>query len=319
MKKLILAGIVALVAQAAVAAPNRADTSQLGSVQGFPYVVAKAGVKTTLIRLVNTNPAPRDVRCQYRDNLGTNVAITPTIPGNAPYIFDVSTVFPNGGEGFMWCWAISGNDAVRWNYLLATATIVEGGSGGPKWEYSAWSFAARQGTDGNPVPGNPSRQIRLNANHFDNCAEYLIGQYSPSGTTAGNTITGNTTAFGEARFAAIHCTVDLRLSLASILTPFQTSMTLTMLSDQGVAQTGVKVTCVGTWHETSLPTLGQFGTTKTVAYRVQSLGGATGCSGLPKLGLIGVQMSTATANAMPSDRMGSSLTITGQRNGLIRW
>jgi hypothetical protein len=319
MKKLVLTCVVILYGHAAFAqtAPNRADTSQLGSVLGFPYVTAVAGMNT-IIRLTNTNSAGVSVRCQYRDNVGNNVAATAPVGANATAIFNVSAL-ASGGEGFMWCWAISGSNAVRWNYMHATATIVQTALPNQKWEYTAWSFAARQGTDGNPVPGNPANQINLDGVRFDQCAQYLFGQYSPETTAASNTITPYTAAFSGARFAAVQCHVDLRASLISITGPPQTSISLTMLTDQGVALTGLGVACVGTWHETALPTAAQIPNIKTMAYRVQSLGGAAGCSGLPARGLIGVQLSAVTADAMPTDKMGSSLTIVGQRTGQIRW
>jgi hypothetical protein len=325
MKKWIPVFVLMLFASGASAAPNRADSTSLGTVQGFPYVVARAGVATTIIRINNTRNAQARVRCQYRDNTGVNESTTILIPGNAPSIFDVSSVFTNGGEGFMFCWTVNagGNNVVSWNFLAATATIIEGGTAGPKWEYTAWSFGVRDGTaPGTIVPGT-TNQIPLDGVKFDKCAQYLMGQYTPPAQAFNNPTTLNTITFSNfARVSAVQCNVDLRQAPpgpASILTPAQTSVTITILNEQGVANTGVNVTCIGTWHNANLPTFGTFGTTRAVAYRLESLGGAFACPGRPALGLIGVQMSPVTANAMPTDTQGSALTIVGERAGLIRW
>jgi len=328
MKKLILIGVALLCANAAfAAAPNRADTSQLGSVLGFPYVVLNGNVKTTIIRLTNTGNAAVSVRCQMADNATHNVGLIYSVPANGSLTFNMSdgTYGPLGGEGLLFCWAINanGNRGINWNFLAGTATILDSTASNPRWEYSAWAFAARKAgvANGGVVVAGAAglRTIPLDSVNYDNCPEYLIGQYSPTTTTVTNTALVSS-SFSDGRFAAVPCNVDFTtLTMPPLpVAGAKSTITLTILNDQAVANTGVNVTCVGNWHEAALPISGQFGTTSTVAYRVQSLGGASACPGLPTQGLIGVQVMTV-GNPAAIDQLGSTLNGAGQRNGFIKW
>ncbi|MGE3840695.1 MAG: hypothetical protein AB7I50_03840, partial [Vicinamibacterales bacterium] len=262
MKKLLLTGVALLCANAAFAvAPNRADTSQLGSVLGFPYVVANNNVKTTIIRLTNTGNAAVSVRCQFADDATNNVGIIYNVPSNGSQIFNMSDgSYPIGGEGFLFCWAVNanGNRGINWNFLAGTATILDSAGSNARWEYSAWAFAARKAGVANGavvVPGAAGlRTIPLDGVNYDNCPEYLIGQYSPTTTTVTNTALV-ASSFSGGRFAAVPCNVDFT---ALTMPPLpvggvKSTITLTLLNDQGVANTGVNVTCIGNWHEAALP------------------------------------------------------------------
>lgn len=331
MKKLILTGLAVLSAHAAFAqAPNRADTSQLGSVLGFPYVIANGGLDNTIIRLTNTAAGAVLVRCQLADSVGKNAAVTFPTGGNSSIIIDVTAVFgpASAAPGLLFCWAVSanGNRGVQWNYLAGTATIVSSSDDSARWEYSAWAFAARKAgvADGGVVVNGAAglRTIPLNGTDYDSCGQYLVGQYSPDPTQVTNTA-AQTTTFSKARFAAVLCDVDFTTgSIVPVFgVPAISTVTLTVLNEQGVANTGVNVTCVGQWHEAPLPVTGTFGTTDTVAYRVESLGGASACPGLPGKGLIGVQVSTVGTGGggVITDRLGSTLNGVGQRSGFIKW
>jgi hypothetical protein len=324
MRTLILVGALSLAAHGALAATNVANVTQLGSVLAFPYVASDGATTETVIRITNTATGDVMLTCQIVDR-GGNVTgpFSFEIAGRASVSFGLGLAgyYPGGsGEGFMICWAT--NDAatqqINFNHLTGTAQIIRYDAPSTTRtvsEYSAWSFAARTGANRDPV--GSAGLIKLDGTEYDNCPQYVLGQYSPNMTVAATPGKGTTT-FTGARFAVLPCNIDLtNPTVLSLGDSPLTSVTLTILNEYGTSS-GSPVACIGSWHEAALPAKPSYATTNTVAFRVESKGGAYGCSGLTPLAVIGSIVETATMDGDP-DRAASSLNSCGFRAGFIKW
>jgi hypothetical protein len=325
MKRFVLAVACCLLlpALARAQAPNVANTAQLGSVLAFPYIIWQGAPETTILRLFNASTTDVDVGCKYFNRTtGPSAAVTTIpLPSRRPVSFDISAsvLGPSGfGEGMAVCWATDGVSQINWNHLSGTATIID--AAGTSWEYSAWAFAARSGTEGLPV--GTAGIINLNGTEFDMCPQYIIGHFSPDTSTSMST-PGNTT-FNGGKFAVMPCgtatsPLDLRApGLPALPSGAMTTVTLSVMNEQAVLWGGINVTCIGMWHSATLPVKANFGNTNAVAFRVESLGGAAACRSRPAVGVVGVHTSSATVGAV-GEKLGSTMNSAGSRIGRILW
>lgn len=322
MRRLILACALSLVAHGAFAATPAANVTQLGSLLAFTYVVSDGLTKDTDIRITNANNSAVTVVCRIMDKSGTTSGLFSIgLGGRASVAFGVGAegYYPGTGEGLMACWATNAamNNQIKWNFLTGTAVVNVGPTAG---EYPAWSFAARTaGADGSAVGSIPGR-LQLDGVNYDYCPQYLLGQYSPSTTTTvATTPPKGITTFTGARFAVMPCQLDFTNPTIPSGSggPFLTTVTLTIMNEYGLSA-GSPVACIGSWYEAALPNKPSYATTNTVAFRVESKGGAAACSGLLPMGIIGSIVGTANVDG-DSDRTATNLVSCGYRTGFIQW
>lgn len=195
MKKSILWGsmLLAFASSAAFAAPNVINTSQKGSLLIFPDINTTGG-KNTVVRITNDNTAAITVKCYYGQYTG-NPYIKPTVDfdfvltKNQPAYWSVKT-----GEGTIFapdwdnkvgelkCWAVSsgGGTQVKWNHLYGNAVVLDPVDS-TSHEYTAFaSFCRSAGANGTACGTTPGT-LELNGTVYDNCAQYIMGNFTPRG------------------------------------------------------------------------------------------------------------------------------------------
>ena len=248
---------------------------------------------TTIIRLSNGGPSGVDVRCEYLDRNGNKNGInvsTMTLPPRSPVSFDMSQdpyFLTGGNRGALFCWAVSSDDQVKWNYLGGTATVFNTVNMN-SYEYNAWSFAVRAaGTDGAKI-GTPG-QIKLNGQQYDACPQYLVGQFSPAGTQAFTP--GHTVRFYDNAVAVAACSVDLTAPHLPVGGgPYVTTLRLRTWNDAGGQAGPTTNECIDEWDVTTLPDRTLAASKNSEYYRIQGVS-STSCSGSKAVGLVGVQSS----------------------------
>jgi hypothetical protein len=134
------------------------------------------------------------------------------VPGNTG-----GSGYANKHEGELVCFAVdnAGLNQVSYNHLKGEATIIRGGDDEDvaAFEYTAWSFTARQpqGT----VMGAPGTLVLDGLTGYDACPQHLVLNFSPKGTRlrqAGDDIDVD---FGYTKLGISTCTQDLRESFPS--------------------------------------------------------------------------------------------------------
>jgi len=220
-----------------------------------------------------------------------------------------------------------GETQVKYNHLSGTATVYHTTAG--SYEYNAYAFFVPTGADLDPVANSTPGVIRLNGLQYDQCPEYLIGQFTPNGTpTAANRPT-----VVSQRLAVAACRLDLRQDWVLVYTKLK----FDVWNEDEVRFTGA-FECADSWHETQftagvLPVgtgaIGeidaaaqnfQFSTLQTYSARYRVRGVASDrCpiddARIAAVGLLGVHSVELAGN----DMVGTTLAGAGKTSDVIRW
>jgi len=231
MKRMLITGVsvlsLALFGSSAFAAT--ANTAKKGSLLVFTKIDIHTdadegdGVEETLVRIANDYPGFVTVKCYWQNATKYHIDFKFTVPPDQPFWFDARTgegthkvpgfptiqgpFVPIGVQhptevGELKCWAVdaAGANQISWNHLSGTATVYNA-TEGTAYEYNSWNFKA-SGAVGDPV-GTPGR-LDLDGHSYDDCPEYLLGQFSPDG--AGNA----SIFFADTTLTVATCRQDLR-------------------------------------------------------------------------------------------------------------
>jgi hypothetical protein len=344
MRKLFAFGAALAIASSAYAAPNIAQTAQKGSLLVAPDIDVRPGV-TTIVRMQNDANFAVDVKCYYMDKDKKRNDFVFRLTKGQPIWFDAASgagtiaanPFPDGfGAGMLVCFAVDETEqgAIRWNHLSMTVTVINF-DGGQAYEYNAWAFFARNGSEGTvhdaPVDGGLGRQLTLNSTatgrQYDGCPRQLIGQFSPEGAELA--LDAGTVTFGTTRLVLVNCNMDLRQNYRR----YDTKYTFDVWNENEIKFTGAH-DCANGWHETNLTnvkaegdnfTLGDL-KTPAARYRVEGIDDNSVCklpttapyTGTNNVGALGVQ-ATNISLAGGEATVGTTLTAVGSRNGFVRW
>jgi len=255
MKRMLITGVsvLSIAALSSSAFAATANTAKKGSLLVFTKINIHDDVITpeeTLVRIANDYPGDVNVKCYYLNatkfrvdfrfwlthdqpfwfdaRTGQGTKKVPPFPTGTGYFFDpVTGKTPSGVEnptqvGDLKCWAVDapGANQISWNHLSGTATVYNA-SEGTAYEYNAWAFRA-YGDHGTPV-GDPGH-LALDGHTYDDCPEWLIGQFSPTGTpdVSGQAIFGaSITGEGETTLSVATCKQDLRQDFTDHYTKLQ--------------------------------------------------------------------------------------------------
>jgi hypothetical protein len=197
----------ALSAPSVFAAQNVANTSQKGSLLIFPQIDVRPD-RNTVIRIANDANRGIDLKCYYVNERKGRVDFQVRLTKKQPVVWEALSGYgdPYNVNSFpvyedelvagtlpLWstrvgeliCFAVDegGEAQVSWNHLSGTATVYDY-SAGTSYEYSAWSFTARNGVAGE-VHGTPGRLELTGAatgRVYDACPAYNIVNFAPVGT-----------------------------------------------------------------------------------------------------------------------------------------
>lgn len=222
-----------------------------------------------------------------------------------------------------------GETQVRYNHLSGTATVYHTTAG--SYEYNAYAFFAPGGTELDPIVGSTPGVLRLNGIQYDQCPEYLVGQFTPTGAT--NPL--GRPAVVSQRLAVTACRLDLRQDWVLVYTKLK----FDVWNEDEVRFTGA-FDCADSWHETQftadvLPVGAgavaaidaaaqnfQFSTLQTYAARYRVRGVASDrCpvddARIAPVGLLGVH--SVQLGGGLNDMIGTTLAGAGKTSDVIRW
>lgn len=244
---LVVGAALGLMASAASAAQNVANTSQKGSLLVFPLIDVREG-QTTTIRLANDTSVDVWVKCYYVNETKARNDFLFLLTRKQAVSWDARTgaadpigavnsfpthigPFPgNPNLGELVCFAVNdaGSAQISHNHLSGTATVgsaeavpAPGNESEiiqrQSFEYTAWAFTARGVVRGAQV-GAPGRLVLSGlAGEYDACPLYNIAHISPTlaigpGVVATHRISVSTCAQDLRQDFEIHIT-KLRLDV----------------------------------------------------------------------------------------------------------
>ena len=138
------------------------------------------------------------------------------------------------------CWVVDveGLNQLKWNHLSGTVTVIDHGNGSA-YEYTMYAFYAPTGSDLQPV--GTGGTIDLDSVKFDSCPQYMIGQFSPTGTVLPGPAP---VVFGNTRVVFVGCNIALNQDWV----PTWTKLQFDVWNEEENKVTGA-YECADTWHE----------------------------------------------------------------------
>jgi hypothetical protein len=238
-------------------------------------------------------------------------------------------------RGMLACWVTNpaGTIPIKYNHITGTATVWDPILGA--YEYNAFAFFVNSGVEGAEVctpqapPAAPlchPDTLNLNGVEYDQCPEYLIGQFTPEGAPVppgAFPVLANRLAFNG-------CTINLNQDWA----PIFTKILFEVWNADERKLTGA-FECADTWHETEFnapPTIRSGGWidsgaqsfqfafigTYSARYRARPDPQSQLCNQpnnpARQVGILGVQSSL-----LPTDAIGTTTAVAGRFTGTIRW
>jgi hypothetical protein len=241
-------------------------------------------------------------------------------------------------RGMLACWVVDAPaiNQLKYNHLSGTATVWHPIIGG--YEYNAYAFFVPTGLDLQPVCAGPQPpcvptpgEINLNGVEYDQCPQFLIGQFTPEGVPPLAQPADAPVILGN-RLAVVGCTINLKQDWI----PVFTKLRFDVWNEDEVRFSGA-FECADGWHETEFtsPPIVRSGgwidagaqnftfaalQTYAARYRVEGVK-STQCP-LDNVttqtnGLMGVQSSFLGSPVF--DAIGSTLTVSGKVTGKISW
>ncbi|MGE3840175.1 MAG: hypothetical protein AB7I50_01175 [Vicinamibacterales bacterium] len=226
-----------------------------------------------------------------------------------------------------------GETQVKYNHLSGTATVFSPTFG--SYEYNAYAFFVPSGADLDPIANSTPGVLRLNGLQYDQCPEYLIGQFTPNGAPGA----AGPIRVQAQRLAVTACQLDLRQDWVLRLTKLK----FDVWNEDEVRFTGA-YDCADSWHETEFTdglsvapnttTLTgiagidaaaqnfQFSTLQTFSARYRVRGIASDRCADPDtriipVGLLGVHSARLVGGL--GDMIGTTLAGAGKTSDIIRW